>query len=230
MRPVKGQPLDAPPPGCTLPPWDEGGQGVALTRPAAAAAKGFTLVEILVVITIMAALMAMVSSALVRAPRAKNKLVCMNNLRNLGALVTAAGIDGKVKRHAGPGYLLQFRARGQVLEGDESTFLCPNDPAIEAAGKPGFSARYASLDLDRVPPDLCSYLVRDWKRCPLALDSPRKEPVAACPHHAEGATVLYQDGSVKFLDRAALGLGPEEAVSFGPGSPSEDLRVFPEPR
>ena len=195
-----------------------------------ASAAGFTLVEILVVITIMAALMAMITSALVQAPLAKNKLVCQNNLRQVGALILAAATDGKVKRIAGAGYLVQFRAKGQVLEGDESIFLCPQDPAFDASGKPGFSARYASLDLDRVPGDLCSYLVRDWKRAPVAVDSSRKEPLAACPHHSRGVTVLYQDGSVKFLDREMLGVDPKAPIVFGPGSPCEDLRVFPEAR
>jgi len=201
-----------------------------LTRPAGAppAAQGFTLVEILVVMAIMAALMAMVSTTLVQGPKAKNKLVCTNNLRQVGALITTAAIDGKAKRYAGAGYLLQFRTKGQVLEGDEAVFFCPFDPAFAAAGKPGFSARYAALDLDHPPADLCSYLVRDWKRCPLALDSPRKEPVAACPHHSEGVTVLYQDGSVRFLDREMLGIAPKDPILFGPGSPCEDLRVFPE--
>jgi prepilin-type N-terminal cleavage/methylation domain-containing protein len=189
--------------------------------------KGFTLVEILVVITIMAALMAMVTSALVRAPAAKNRLVCMNNLRQFGVLAMEAGIDGRVKRYPGPGYLLQFRATGKVLEGDEAVFLCPNDAAFDASGKPGFAARYGSLDLDRVPADLCSYVVREWKRSPLLVDSPRKEPVAACPHHADGVPVLYHDASVRFLDRAFLGLAPEDPIVLGPGSPCEDLRVFP---
>jgi prepilin-type N-terminal cleavage/methylation domain-containing protein len=203
-----------------------GGKEAALAR-RAAGERGFTLVEILVVMAIMAALMAMVASAVVRAPTAKNKLVCTNNLRQLGALMASAAIDGKVKRHTGAGYLVQFRAKGQVLEGDEAVFLCPQDDAFAASGRPGFSARYASLDLDRVPSDLCSYLVRDWKRSPVAADSPRKEPVAACPHHREGVTVLYQDGSVRFLDREVLGIDPKDPIVFGPGSPSEDLRVFP---
>lgn len=203
-----------------------------MTRPAGAPGKmtGFTLVEILVVLAILAALMAMVSPTLVQGTAAKNKVVCMNNLRQVGGLLAAAAVDGKAKRHPGAGYLVQFRARGQVLEGDEAVFLCPNDPAFDATGKPGFSARYEGVDLDRVPEDLCSYVVRDWKRCPLPADSPRKEPVAACPRHAGGVAVLYHDGTVKFLDREALGLGPKDPIVLGPGSPCADLRVFPEAR
>ena len=188
---------------------------------------GFTLVEILVVLAILSALMAMVASAVSRAPAAKNRLVCTNNLRQLGALFLEAQLERGVRPIQGPGWLLQFLAAGAVKEGDERVFLCPNDPAWEASGRPGSAERYRGIDLARPPADLCSYVVRDWKLHPLRPDSRRKEPLAACLHHADGAAVLYADGTVLFLAREALGLGPGDPIEAGPRSPAEALRVFP---
>jgi len=199
-----------------------------MARPAPAS-RGFTLVEILVVIAIMSALIAMVASAVSRAGPAKNRLVCMNNLRQMGGLLAAASLEGRTRAIPGAGYLLQLRARGEVLEGDERVFFCPQDPAFEETGKPGLSARYARLDLERPPEGLCSYRVRDFRRFPVRPDSPRREPVAVCPHHADGVAVLYADGTAAFLGREALGLRPEDAVVIGPSSPVEFLRMFPEP-
>lgn len=189
---------------------------------------GFTLVEILVVISIIAALIGLVASAVSRAGPAKNRLVCTNNLRNMGALLQTLAMDGKARPIPGPGYLLQLRQRGEILQGDERVFLCPQDPAFAESGRPGFEARYARLDLERPGEGLCSYVVRDFRLHPLRADSPRKEPVACCPHHGEGVVVLYADGSVLFIDREKAGVEPGAAVPVGPSSPAEDLRVFPE--
>ena len=195
------------------------------TRPATQ--RGFTLVEILVVITIIAALIGMVAAVIPRAVVANRKVQCQSNLRNIGGVLMERLVNGKMGSRGGPAMLLQAYTLALIREGDERVFLCPNDPAWEESGKPGFSGRYRRIDLDHPDPALCSYRVRDTKRFPLRSDSTRKEPLAACPHHEDGVTVLYDDGSVQFLDRAALGLGPKDPVVVGPGSPAEVLRVFP---
>jgi hypothetical protein len=153
----------------------------------------------------------------------------MNNLRQMGGLLLSLSIDGKARPIPGPGYLLQLRPRGEVLEGDERVFLCPQDPAFAESGKAGFEARYARLDPEHPADGLCSYLVRDFRRFPLRPDSPRKEAVAACPHHSDGVVVLYADATVAWLDREALGIAPKEPVVIGPDAAAEFLRMFPGP-
>ena len=50
--------------------------------------SGFTLVEILVVITIIAALLSLIMSVLARSRQAAYRLTCLNNLKQLGVAVT----------------------------------------------------------------------------------------------------------------------------------------------
>ncbi|HEU4395992.1 MAG TPA: hypothetical protein VFS92_10535 [Planctomycetota bacterium] len=99
-------------------------------------------------------------------------------------------------------------------------FVCPSDEATRAlveetasTGEPG--------------PLLTSYLVRDFERCPVPRGAVEKYPMLLCTHHDVGVNVGYDDSSVVFLDREALGLAPDDAIETGPQSKSELLRVFP---
>ena len=190
--------------------------------------RGFTLIEILVVLSILAALAAMVASSVGKAPAARNKMICTNNLRNLGSMITVRRLNGSFRARPGTSWLLQLRVDGDVLEGDEELFLCPNDPARGRLEEAGFRKGYDRIDLERPDPDQCSYSVRDQRRHPLAADSPRKEPLAACPWHQDGVPILYHDGSVVFRDRSWLGLSRDEPIVLGPGASHEALRVFEE--
>jgi hypothetical protein len=72
-----------------------------------------------------------------------------------------------------------------------------------------------------------AYLVRDFSRRPLPDPKGGKAPLFACLRHSGLAVVAFDDSSVEFLDRTALGLAPEDAIETGPESKSELLRVFP---
>ena len=48
-----------------------------------------------------------------------------------------------------------------------------------------------------------------------------------CLHHEGGAQIAYDDASVVFLDRKALGLRGSDPIEPGPASANADLRVFP---
>jgi len=96
--------------------------------------RGFTLVELLVVIAIIALLMAILLPALQRAKEHAKRIVCGNNLRQIGLSMTMYGEDNDAK--------LPLNARGNWLwdisysttdyimatGGERKTFYCPSDP------------------------------------------------------------------------------------------------------
>ncbi len=69
--------------------------------------QGFTLIEILVVITIIAALVGMVTLVIPKGQEAKNRVQCMNNLRQIGALLVTKNAGSGVIPYSGAAFVLQ---------------------------------------------------------------------------------------------------------------------------
>ena len=78
----------------------------------------------------------------------------------------------------------------------------------------------------------CSYAVRDFKRFPLDPNSKELEIIACdrmgpegrTSHHRDGLCVLFSNGSMKFMDRAALGIDPWGEFTVGPDSTHSELK------
>ena len=73
--------------------------------------------------------------------------------------------------------------------------------------------------------------MRDFANHPVAVDDDgawlmcdRQGADGASPHHEGGLNVLLSDGSVTFMDRAALGLGPDDPIVVGPASTHPELK------
>ncbi|MCX7993083.1 MAG: type II secretion system GspH family protein [Fimbriimonadales bacterium] len=82
--------------------------------------SGFSLVELLVVIGIIAVLMAIVAPVFVNSRRAAQRTVCISNLRQLGLAVRMYRDDYQEL----PPYLSAVRG----YAGDSRVFVCPLDP------------------------------------------------------------------------------------------------------
>jgi prepilin-type N-terminal cleavage/methylation domain-containing protein len=200
---------------------------------------GFTLVEILVVITIIAALIGLVATVVPKAQEANRKTQCANNLRQIGsALVVRITENKSLGTHGGSAMLLNLLKNGSTRKGEESIFLCPGDTISRGQNlsDPEFRKKYESFTLDAFDPLLTSYAGRNRKQYPLRFDSNEKLELAvdcqgsdgATGHHRNGVNVLYDDGSVTFLDREALEMtaNPDEPIVVGPSSSHEILRKF----
>ena len=199
--------------------------------------RGFTLVEILVVITIIAALISIVAAVIPKAAAANRKVQCANNLKNIGSILQERAVSKGLGSRGGAAMLLQTYTLGLgIRKGDEKVFLCPGD--ILSRGQnlddPEFRKRYDSIDLNKVDGQLISYAGRNRKIHPLRPDKNEKQGWAVdCQgdtgdigHHQGGVNILYDDSSVVFLDTEALGVGVEDVIKVGPESTIEELKKY----
>ena len=210
--------------------------GQAVRRARIRGEAGFTLVEILVVITIIAALIGIVAAVIPQAQQASRKLQCANNLKQIGGMLVERSTAKGLGTRGGAAMLLNVYKLGMIRKGDERVFLCPGDIIIRGQNidDPEFRKKYEAIDLDHVDPLLCSYAGRNRKLYKILPDA-REKQAWACDcqgddgrtgHHKGGLNVLYDDASVVFMDRESLGLQPEDPIIVGNESTHELLRQF----
>ena len=109
--------------------------------------RGFTLIEILVVVSILSILMGLVVSLVSTSERKGSEITCINNVRDLAGLLEQAS-PGRYPEHGGPGQLLYLVATGSLKGRDLlGNLFCPGD-LHESLEQCGGEAAFASLDLD----------------------------------------------------------------------------------
>ncbi|MHC4299353.1 MAG: type II secretion system protein [Planctomycetota bacterium] len=100
--------------------------------------RGFTLIELLVVIAVIALLMAILMPALQKAKEQGKKVVCKNNLKQVGISMNMYGgeNDGKLPLNAAGNWLwdISYTTTDYIIAtgGDKHTFYCPCDPTKTA--------------------------------------------------------------------------------------------------
>jgi len=194
--------------------------------------SGFTLIEILVVITIIAALAGSVMLAVSFSQEKFRQTQCGDRLRQIGTMYTTERLaNGGRPRHSGVAYFLALRVEGKIQRGNELTFVCPGDPSVVVTHTPEDQARYDEIDLANPSDELCSFVVRDFANHPIGREEYELQAIAAdrqgldhrTAHDSGGINVLFAGGSVKFMDRAALGIHSADSIVVGPESTNEML-------
>ncbi len=198
--------------------------------------RGFTLIEILVVVTIIGVLAGLVVVLIPKSQAEAAKLECINNLRNIaGSLQTGSGkYASKYPPYAGPNLALYLVKKGELQEEESLGILfCPgdNDESLDEAG--GLAA-YKGLDLDKQGEydDLTSYAGRNQKdKACRAKKGAAKQVILFCDdgddHHPEGLCVAYTGGQARFRSKVDdWKLDHDTKVEIGEGSDIDELKCL----
>ncbi len=97
--------------------------------------RGFTLIELLVVIAVIALLMGILMPALQKAKEQGKKVVCKNNLKQVGISMNMYGSenDAKLPLNTRGNWMwdISYSTTDYIIAtgGDRRTFYCPTDPS-----------------------------------------------------------------------------------------------------
>lgn len=194
--------------------------------------RGFTLIEILVVITIIGVLAALVVVLIPKGQFEAKKTECMNNVRNLVGLVETGG---EYPKFGGANFILYLVNHGELKGQDQlKTLFCPGDTKDGWDSSGGVDA-FKDLNLDKREYDrLTSYAGRDQTRtgCRAAKGGTQESIVLICDdsddhHQGKGFIVGLSGGSTKFRDKVDdYGGKIDTPVQVGEGSSVEELKCL----
>lgn len=189
--------------------------------------RGFTLIEILVVITIIAALAGLVVPLVLEAQRKQVQAVCTDHVRQIVGLLESAE---RYPTASGANLVLYLVQKGQIEGRDMLEVLfCPGDhrEGLESAG--GEQA-YRDLDLARQEyGHLTSYAGRDQSRPELRAARGAGAVVLIADdsedhHYGRGVVVGLTGGVAKWRDKVDdYHMKKDTELVVGPGSAQPEL-------
>jgi prepilin-type N-terminal cleavage/methylation domain-containing protein len=195
--------------------------------------KGFTLVELMVVIAIIAAIIALVLPTLMRGKDQANATLCQAHLSEIGkSLLLFKTQRDHYPKESGIRFFLAPWNR-KVLEKDPKNakiYVCPGDENLlqRIEGDYGIVAQELE-DWEYFSSDYTSYAGRDQKRFPIDFNNPTSQLIVCdddedLPNHPSQINVLFMSGAV---DRVLLDeLEEGEEFILGEDSPLELFRVM----
>jgi prepilin-type N-terminal cleavage/methylation domain-containing protein len=198
------------------------------TRPV----QGFSLIEILVVITLIGLLMTFGFGAMQNAMEAGRVTKCKNNLDQIGqALISYRDIrrNGRWHNESGIRFLLLMHKNKQITGRDAEVFLCPGTSDINDTGSDG-SIGSSYEDWDALTSDTISYAGRDMVGHRIRGVGDGSDVLAADdnefgPNHKVATNILYANGSVISFDLFENG---GDLVADNPSLEIDGLPVGPE--
>ncbi len=200
-------------------------------------AQGFTLIEIMVVIAIIAGLVTTVAIVVPKMQEQQRRTGCLNNLSQLGQvfLMEKQTNPGRAMKYSGVALWLSYRKDGSnIKRGDEKALWCPGDNAMALPDTDDERKKWDNVDLDNPGSDLCSYAARDFKNYPLSIEtrdkadtiigSDRQGPNGSTMQHQDVIVCVYEGGDAQFVKRDELGVSSEKNIVIGPESENKMLR------
>lgn len=203
--------------------------------------SGFSLVEILVVITLIGLLMTFGFNAMQAARESGRVTKCTDNLRQIGQglmLYKDQRNKGRWPSESGIRFLLILHRHKEITGRGADVFLCPGTQDRNDTGVSGeIGSSYD--DWESITSDTISYAGRDIDAYPIRGSNDGEQVLAAdddefAPNHRTKINVLYGDGSVHAYDvpidgadiLAAYPEFEEIGVPVGPSSPVELFQVL----
>jgi len=203
--------------------------------------RGFSLIEILVVITLIGLLMTFGFSAMQGAMEQGRVTKCGNNLDQIGQsllLYKNNRAKGRWPKEGGIRFLLTLYKHNEITGREAEVFICPGTADINDDGPSG-ELGSAYDDWANITSDSISYAGRDVEAYPIRGADDASQVLAAddnefAPNHANATNVLYGNGAVVpfdlFIDGADILVEYPEykdlGLPVGPESPWEPLQVL----
>ncbi len=197
--------------------------------------RGFTLIEILVVVTIIGVLAGLVVVLIPKSQAEAAKLDCMNNIRQMVGLIEANSAT-RYPNYGGPNPLLYLVKKGDLVgEKRLKALFCPGDikDTYDSAG--GNPDAFKNLDLDKKGEygDLTSYAGRNqWDKACRAKKGEMESIILVCDdsddhHGGKGFVVGYNGGSAEWQDKVDhWKMDFDTVVEIGENSSIEALKCL----
>jgi len=196
--------------------------------------RAFTLIEVLVVVTILATIAGMVTVMIPVALERGNRTQCINNVRSLVGMLEADG-GFRYPNRNGPALLMHLVARGKMAGRDQlGTLFCPGD-LDESLDEAGGAEVYRGLKIsdEQEFGSMTSYAARaqaEKKHRTRKGSVPAAVLIAddsADHHRNEGVVVGLTGGSATWRDKMDdYGLAVDAALTVGEDSNVEELRAL----
>jgi len=200
-------------------------------------AQGFTLIEIMVVIAIIAGLVTTVAIVVPKMQESQRQLTCTNNLSQLGQvyLMQAQENRAKAQKYSGVALWLSYRKNGtDIKRGDERVLICPGDQGVPLPENDEEKKKWDNVDLMNPPNDLCSYAARDFQNYPINVENPNKEMIGCdrqgndqkTSHHKGVIICVFEAGDAAKMSREELGINSESPIVIGPEAENKLLKTM----
>ena len=196
--------------------------------------RGFTLIEILVVITIIGVLAGMVTLLIGPSRFMATKTECQNNVRGITGLLEVAH-PSRYPSHSGPDLILYLVTTGSVVGQDQlEALFCPGD-MNESFEDAGGEQAYADLDLAKSGSrgHLTSYAGRDQETVEHRAKKGAGRTMVLLAddsedhHDGKGIVVGLTGGIAKWRDKVdRYKMSIDDPLEVGPNSTVEELKAL----